>query len=59
MRFEFYVNWSGWYWRLRAKNGRIVADGAEDYSTRSNVRRAIKRHQSALGLSLPIVEVLS
>lgn len=31
----------GWRWRLVAKNGRIVADGAESYSSRGNVMRAL------------------
>lgn len=30
-----------WYWQLR-KNGRIIADGAEGYATKSNARRAIR-----------------
>lgn len=44
MRFEFYASGSpkpGWYWRLRAGNGRVVADGSEAYSTRLSVLRAI------------------
>lgn len=32
----------GFYWRLRDKNGQIVADGSESYSTRSNARRAAR-----------------
>jgi len=32
-----------WYWRLRAANGRIVADGAEGYASKRNVLRAIQR----------------
>jgi uncharacterized protein YegP (UPF0339 family) len=32
-----------WYWRLRAGNGRIVADGAESYVSERNARRAVKR----------------
>ena len=57
MRFEIYERpvhikagdqyyttgkWS-WYWRLRAGNGRIVADGAEAYDSKANVTRAINR----------------
>lgn len=30
-----------WYWRLVARNGKIVADGAEHYASKSNVIRAI------------------
>jgi uncharacterized protein YegP (UPF0339 family) len=32
-----------WRWRLRARNGKIIADGAEGYATRGSVRRAAKR----------------
>lgn len=32
-----------WFWRLRAGNGEIVADGAESYTRRSNAVRAAKR----------------
>mgnify|MGYP000861605487 CR=1 FL=1 len=29
-----------WYWRLKAKNGKTIADGSESYSNRGNVKRA-------------------
>lgn len=29
-----------WYWRLRAANGKIIADGSERYASRSNAKRA-------------------
>lgn len=38
--------WQGasenWYWRLRARNGKIIADGAEGYKTRAGVKRAAR-----------------
>jgi uncharacterized protein YegP (UPF0339 family) len=37
-----------WYWRLRAGNNRIVADGAEGYASASNAIRAAKRLHKAL-----------
>lgn len=46
----------GFFWRARDKNGHIVADGAEAYSTRSNARRAAR----AIGRSLifaPVVDL--
>lgn len=55
MRFEIYetsvsnplngnhLRWD-WHWRSRSRNGRITADGAEGYATKSGVRRAIHRH---------------
>lgn len=33
-------NGENWYWRLLATNGRIVADGAEGYSSKSKAKRA-------------------
>lgn len=40
--FEIYPDKSGdWRWRLRAANGRVVADGAEGYASKRNVNRAI------------------
>jgi uncharacterized protein YegP (UPF0339 family) len=47
MIIEFYPRLKSgndvWFWRLKAKNGKIVADGAEDYSNRGNVQRACKK----------------
>lgn len=31
----------GWRWRLVAENGKIVADGAEAYDSKSNAHRAV------------------
>ena len=28
-----------WYWRLRAQNGKILADGGQGYSSKSNAFR--------------------
>lgn len=40
--FEVYQDRGGdWRWRLRAVNGRIVADSAEGYASRRNARRAV------------------
>lgn len=32
-----------WYWRLRAANGKIVADGSEGYSSKSAAKAAVRR----------------
>jgi len=45
-----------WYWRLRAKNGQIVADGAEGYATRSNALRAAKRAQKLMAEAVIVIE---
>lgn len=40
--FEIYRDPTGdWRWRLRARNGRIVADSAEAYASKRNVQRAV------------------
>ena len=40
--FEIYRDTPGdWHWRLRAANGRIVADSAEAYASRRNVLRSM------------------
>lgn len=31
---------TGWYWHLRAANGKIMADGSESYVSKANARRA-------------------
>lgn len=41
-----------WYWRLRAPNGRIVADGAEGYTRRADVRRAAVRSQGLMAAAV-------
>jgi hypothetical protein len=47
-----------WYWRLRTRNGKTIADGSEGYSSRSNVRRAVKRLLMIMGKpDIEIVEV--
>jgi uncharacterized protein YegP (UPF0339 family) len=41
-RFEFFQGKDGkWYWRAKAPNGRIIADGAEGYDSDHNVWRAV------------------
>lgn len=32
-----------WYWRYRAKNGEVIADGAEGYASAANAFRAARR----------------
>jgi len=47
-----------WRWRLRASNGRIVADSGEGYCRRASVRKAVERVRSILTGEVPIVEVI-
>lgn len=32
-----------WYWRCRHRNGQIIADGAEGYSSKDKLRRSLVR----------------
>jgi hypothetical protein len=41
------------FWRLQSKNGRILADGSEAYSSKATARRAVK----TLPLSFGEIEV--
>ena len=31
-----------WYWRLRASNGKIIADGSEGYASKASALRAVQ-----------------
>lgn len=44
---ETYEAPDGWRWRCVAPNGRIVATGAEAYSTKSNCSAAVDRFLEA------------
>lgn len=49
MYTEFYEDEaSEWRWRLVANNGKIIADSAEGYASKSNVMRAWRRVLRAL-----------
>lgn len=41
MNFFLYEAEDGWRWQIKARNGRIVAESGEAYSTSGNARRAI------------------
>lgn len=55
-QIEVFAGRGGFYWRARDKNGKIVADGSQAYSTRSNARRAARRIGLAL-LTAPVVDL--
>jgi len=42
-RIEYFETAYGWYWRIKAKNGRKISDGAEGYASEAKVKRAINR----------------
>lgn len=44
MKFKIYQDQAGLYrWTLVSNNGKIMADGSEGYSKRSNCVRALKK----------------
>ena len=48
-KIEAYKGADGdWRWRLRAKNGRIIAHGAEGYRRKGELKRAIIRVVDAM-----------
>jgi uncharacterized protein YegP (UPF0339 family) len=45
-KFEVYKDGQGQYrWRLRARNGQVIATGGEGYSTKANAVGGIKAVQ--------------
>lgn len=40
-RFELYKRKRRWWWRFRAGNNRVVADGCEGYANRTDALQAI------------------
>lgn len=58
MRCEIYQDRAGgWRWRLRARNNRVIADGAEAYSERRKAADAVQRLADLAG-DLTLFEVL-
>jgi uncharacterized protein YegP (UPF0339 family) len=55
-QIEVYAGARGFFWRLRDKNSKIVADGSEPYSTRSNARRAARSVGRAMVFA-PVVDL--
>lgn len=60
-RIEVIEGRGGFYWRARfigkgPMGNKIIADGSEPYSTRSNARRAARRIGRAL-MFAPVVDV--
>lgn len=51
MKFEIYQGKDKkWYWRVRADNGKIVADGAQGYANKGSAKRAVKTFRGHMGL---------
>lgn len=48
MKLRIYEDKSGeWRWRLRAANGRTIADSGEGYKTKNGVVNAVERFWAA------------
>jgi len=57
-KLEIYRDGRGeWRWRLKASNGRIIADSGEGYRRLGSARRAANRVRSILAGDVPVVEV--
>lgn len=42
MKVIIYKAKDGWRWRIRSRNGRIMADGGEAYTRQQSAERAVK-----------------
>ena len=57
-KLEIYRDRRGeWRWRLRASNGRIVADSGEGYRRRASMLHGIECARVMLSDDVPVVEV--
>lgn len=56
--FELYVDAADeWRWRLRHRNGNIIADSGEGYTTKANARKGIQSvKQNAPGANIERVD---
>lgn len=57
-RFELYLDNAGeWRWRLRHRNGNVIATSGEGYSRRHNAQKGLQSVRSnALGAQLQLIE---
>ena len=55
MKIQIYKDKRGeWRWRIKTKNGRVIADSAEGYKRKSGAARAAYRLCDAFGVSYTI-----
>ena len=54
--FDVYKSADGWRWRIKAANGRIVADGGEAYARRAGATRAVAGLIRILAADIPVVQ---
>lgn len=43
-----------WFWRVKARNGRIVADSAEGYTSEAKARQGFKAAQKLISKATPV-----
>jgi uncharacterized protein YegP (UPF0339 family) len=48
-----------WRWRLRDKNGQLLANGSEGFASKANVTRSLKAVRRAVAKAKDHEEVLS
>ena len=59
MKFEVYEGKDGkWYWRAKAKNGRVVANGAQGYRRASSAFDAVSKFASAIRVRGYVIQPL-
>jgi uncharacterized protein YegP (UPF0339 family) len=52
--FEIYVDNAGrWRWRLRAKNGKLLANGGQGFASKPGVLRSLKSVRKAVAKARP------
>lgn len=56
MRFELYKSRNGWRFRLRARNGKIVANAGESYKRRIDCMKAVALVMETT-LATPIAQI--
>ena len=55
-KLEKYESKDGFRWRLKATNGKIIADGSEAYSSADSLDRAVIRVQIAFDHGVEVVD---
>lgn len=58
MTIEPYIDQAGEYrWRLKSRNGRIVADSAEGYTSNQGLKKAIASFQTLLKTKAKVKDI--
>lgn len=51
---QLFFGIGGWYWRVMARNGRIVADSAEGYTSEAKARQGFRAAQKLISQATPV-----